>query len=91
MYSAGGKHREIAAVQESWLETSLDFLNRYSRMSGDVLKVVQDLVAWQGVTKPLNPESSLCVCTASMNGKHGERDTALLVFVYGKRSKHRTE
>lgn len=42
-----------AAVRESCLETSLDFLNGYCRMNGEVLKVMRNMVAWQEVTKPL--------------------------------------
>lgn len=56
-----------AVMQESWLEASLDFLNRYYTMNSEVLKVVQNLVAWQGGTKPLNLEVFyVCALLSSM-------------------------
>lgn len=59
--------------------TNLGFLNRCCRINGDVLSIVQDLVAWQGVTK-----SGVC---ALPSWEYRDRDTTLAgAFVWLKRA-----
>lgn len=65
-------------VWESWLGANLGSLNSCSRISGDVLKVVQSLVAWHQTTN-----SGVC---ALPSWEWGDRDTTPVGAPYSKKS-----